>query len=524
MPFKPEFVHNVLGFAYVDFQKISSLTGIKVAAGDYEFSINGEHQVNSLYVPWGKVPSSYTDIACKVFDAHPQCNVDWGYFRFKASPAKIMQGHNVFGSDNLRLCFEHLQNALLVACPDVFDAIDWTSAEFSRIDSTYSVQLDSEDILFQVIESLRKVSHKYLRPSNRKDLDTTLYWGSSTQDNPDAGRTKVLVCYSKPHEMQHQLRNLISRKRKESTTRYDKVIAELSTHYIQDFVANRLRFEGRAKKRFIKQVVGTCNVWAVIRFAEKHELINQYSFCEHLFKEMFKDLFESLEGDEMTVYNDRKVHNNLKVAFQTLTPKGNVSYAKADRLFRFYLSLVDRGYDYIARHTHKSTLSRSIKDLCSIGFSKADLQTLKKKGGEKLSLSTTLNIDFNNQRPSDYVEPVSPFASMSPQYLSEINGVRMNRLSLMMGLHDSPETYIREALSLSSDIDVNPYIDLNEVPVTPRESLSLVIWPDGEVCLSRHENKKFKRNKVFETMVEEGFKLPKYQTYIKDENKGSYLC
>ncbi|WP_346337853.1 phage/plasmid replication protein, II/X family [Vibrio parahaemolyticus] len=504
VPFKSDFITPLCGVGYVDFYKVSEVSGLKVSAGDAGLSIDGNGTARDLYVPWSRLPSSYTDIACKVFDACPEANCVWGYFRFKASPAKVMQGHNVYGSDNLRLCVEYMMDVIRQASPGLFDALDWGLAEFSRIDATYSIQFSDKDILSQVIRAMRKVSHRYLRPSNKfinkttgDDLDASVYWSASTSESKDAGRAKELLFYTKEAELKNQLRQLKAKKKKERTDRYDHVINALATHELQDFTANRGRFEGRAKKRYIKRMCGTCNVWAVIRYAEAFEARNGYSFCEYLFKDLFCDLFEAIQGDEIEVFDEYKVKSSLYTMYQTVTKKGNISYAKADRLFKFYLSLCDRGYSYIKQITNKSTLSRNLKELCAIGLSKADLQQLE--NGERMQLSELISFDFDNQRPSNYQDPQSPFRSNDVNYLANNFGV-VDRLSHHIGLTNGVEAYLRDRLQLDDDFDLEPLLDLQEVPISPRESWSLVVWPDGEIKLLRHEQRKFREHPLLEHM------------------------
>ncbi|MBN8115007.1 phage/plasmid replication protein, II/X family [Vibrio vulnificus] len=516
VPFKSDFIIPLCGVGYVDFEKVSSVSGLKVSAGDAGFSIDGDAKPRDLYVPWSKLTSSYTDIACKVFDACPESNVTWGYFRFKASPAKVMQGHNVYGSDDLRLCVEYMIDVIRTAAPGLFDALDWGLAEFSRLDATYSIQFPDKDVLAQVIQALRNIRHRYLRPSNKfinktngNDLDATVYWSASTSENKDAGRAKELLFYTKEAELKNQLRELKSRARRDRTNRFDHVIAALSTHELQDFTANRGRFEGRAKKRYIKRMFGTCNVWAVIRHTEEFKAKNGYSFCEYLFKDLFSDLFEAVQGDEIEVFNEFKIKSTLYDTYKTITPKGNVSYSKADRIFKFYLSLCDRGYDYIKLITSKSTLNRNMKELTAIGLSKADLQNIQM--GEKMKLSDLITFDFDNQRPADFKEPKSPFRTDDVNYLTNTVGYT-SRLGHIVGLSENPEQYLINKLNLSSDFDITPLLTFNEVPVSPRESWSLVVWPDGEVKLLRHTQRKFKQNTLtqhfdFEHIVPEAHYL-----------------
>lgn len=492
IPVKNEFVTVIDGAGYVDFTALGK-AGLKIGSRTVQFAIEaGEQvQVHELYHPWSNLPSSFTDIAVKVEQAAPQCNRNWAYVTIKASPAKVMQGHNVYGSTNLRTCTEYMLSALQSAESQFYDMLDIGLAEFRRIDCTYSVQTESPDVLRQAIKHLGNVSNRYLKPARNSDYETTLYFNKSSNSAPDAGRAYVLAVYSKMDEVESQLAELTRRSRKEPG-RYDRVIAALSDPELRQFAANRLRFEGRAKKRFFERLGLSNGVWGLIRHAELFEGVNGYSFCEYMWKELFRDLLSALEGQELEIYHDEKIKKMLRKAYWSYTPKGNVSYAKAERLYGFYTRLCDRGYDEVKAHTSKATLSRNMRDLMAIGLSKANLQNLKE--GEKMSLAKVLTFDFDNQRPDSYVEPVSPLAGIQDKSALAVMFGVSHRLSIELGTATDPITQVRDKLGLPADFDIEGLINGDEVPITPRESVSMIIWPDGEVTLNRHSQTLFKPN------------------------------
>ncbi|MFA0125918.1 phage/plasmid replication protein, II/X family, partial [Vibrio sp. 10N.261.48.A2] len=70
--------------------------------GSIDANEDGVEEISNRRHPWSSIPSSYTGIAFKVFQAsgfRTEACVE-----LKASPAKVMQGHNVFGSDCLYSC------------------------------------------------------------------------------------------------------------------------------------------------------------------------------------------------------------------------------------------------------------------------------------------------------------------------------------------------------------------------------------------------------------------------------------
>ncbi|ODS04725.1 phage/plasmid replication protein, II/X family [Vibrio scophthalmi] len=495
-PFRKDVVLVMGDCGFLDFEALAKKTGLKISAGSIEFAVNAGKgsDVHDLYCPYQTIPSSFTEIACKAFDSDPRANTYWPYLELKASPAKVMQGHNVYGSESLRLGVEYMLDALATSQPELFDLLDVGLGEIVRIDCTYSISMKSKDVLRQTLKALGNISNRSIRPARNVDYDSSVYFNKASKNSPDTGRTKELVIYSKSDEVEAQARELERKKRKDNTSRYDKVLDALNNPELRQFASCRLRFEGRAKKRFIMREVGSCNIWKVIRHAEQFEQINGYPFCEYLFKSLFKDLFDAVSGEELEIYNDDKIKQLLRLTYQTTTPKGNISYATADRIYGFYTRLCDRGWSEVKGAMNKASFYRNVKELQAIGLSRADLQQLSE--GERMPLSQILTFDFDKQRPADYVEPVSPFAdSKDPSYLGVAFGVTP-RLSHEVGLSNDPVTLLMERLGVGEDFDIEPFIEGVEVPVTPRESLSLVIWPDGEMTLTLHKQRQFKPNKI----------------------------
>ena len=490
IPFTNDMIIQMSDCGFVNYERLAEKTGLKISSGNIEFSIVNDQKslrADDLYHAWSTIPSSYTDIACKVFDAEPRANVFWAYIQIKASPAKVMQGHNVYGTENFRLCAEYLLDAIKETQPELWGFLDVGLAEVVRVDCTYSIQCANSEIVRQTIKKLGNVSNRYIKPARNSDYETTLYFNRATKANPNAGRSFELCIYAKEDEIDYQLNDLKRRAKKGEAERFNRVIETLSTPELKEFSSNRLRFEGRAKKRFIQKHIGSCNLWKVIRHAEEFEALNGYSYCEYMFNALFRDLLDSFKGQDLELYNDTKIKAKLRDAYSTVTAKGNTVYGKADRIFRFYLSLCDRGYSEVKAHCSKATLHRNMKELMHVGFSKADLQNLKE--GERMPLSSILTFDFKNQRPKSYIEPISPTAHINDTSNLAIAYGVSHRLAIEMGLSDDPINTLREKYNFSEDLDIGEMISGKPIQICKRKSLSLVIWPDGEIVLTEHEIK-----------------------------------
>ncbi|PIJ48496.1 hypothetical protein BLD49_15690 [Erwinia sp. OLMDSP33] len=119
IPFKSEYVIEVLsaderGGYYIDLEEIARRTGLRLTARDVEFEIGGDLQVTGLSHPYESLPSHFASLAMKV---HQGSNLAPPRVELKASPAKLLQGHNVFGPTDVALCAEALFTPFCLAMP-----------------------------------------------------------------------------------------------------------------------------------------------------------------------------------------------------------------------------------------------------------------------------------------------------------------------------------------------------------------------------------------------------------------------
>ncbi|MDW7612177.1 phage/plasmid replication protein, II/X family, partial [Acinetobacter baumannii] len=97
----------------------------------------------------------------------------------KASPAKLLQGHNVFGSDNIEQGAMEMIGFLHEAYPVLARMLDWPRAWVSHIDVTYSARLKDQSTAKKVLDFLSNVSNGQTRLSNKR-FDSSVYWGGQT--------------------------------------------------------------------------------------------------------------------------------------------------------------------------------------------------------------------------------------------------------------------------------------------------------------------------------------------------------
>ncbi|MBF4385656.1 hypothetical protein EA848_18140 [Vibrio anguillarum] len=410
IPFKDDYVTATYQtrsgdcVCYVDIKECSR-RGIGLEAKTIFFTgaIGAEqYEVADLRHPYESLPTHFTGMAFKIFQGTKFRNP---CIELKASPAKILQGHNVFGPTSIEVGALEMIMAFYNNYPDVHEMLNIEAATLDAIDATYSARISTELQAKQVIRQLKNVSNKQMRTSVRNEHETTVYF---TKGSRHIDRKS----YLKGPEFTYQLNKLRSLQAKGDKS-YDRVIDVMSDPKLINFARNLVRFEAGAHRRWLEEFGVPKNLFDAIAYQKQYETTHGSCLIADIWKKAFTPLLEALQGQTMNVFNDEEVHNKLKQTYFRYTPKGNITYSKADKLFRFYRSLVSDGYYAVYQSfTSRQTFSRHLNDLLAIGFSKAQLQNFE--GNQKdnvIPLLQVIAIDFSQQHPADYVEPKSGYIS-----------------------------------------------------------------------------------------------------------------
>lgn len=403
VPFRPEFLlesqQNARGecVCYVDIKECSR-RGIGLEAKVVHFtgdSALDELEVGDLRHPYQSLPTSFTGMAFKIFQGTPLRDA---CVELKASPAKILQGHNVYGSTSIITGAYEMLMALYNSYPEFAEMLDFTASTLDAIDCTFSARAKTELQAKQVINQLKSVANKQMRASVRNEHETTCYFsrGSRHVDR------KV---YLKGFEFNRQLNQLRALQEKGDHS-YDRVVDVMSDPNLINYARNLIRFEAGAKRRYLDDMGVPKNLFEACKFQDQYEKEGK-CLIRDIWSKAFAPLLEALEGQKMNIFNDEEVHNKLKILYGKTTPKGNVSYSKADRVFRFYRSLVSDGYNAVKdSFSARRTFYDNLNLLLGAGFSKAQIQNLEGNGKDNVvPLLQVIEIDFSQQRPADYVEP-----------------------------------------------------------------------------------------------------------------------
>ncbi|MFA9617516.1 phage/plasmid replication protein, II/X family, partial [Mannheimia sp. E15BD] len=153
-------------------------------------------------------------------------------------------------------------------------------------------------------------------------------------------------------------------------------IQVLSNPNLIEFSKKCVRFEARLKQRYLDKHQIPRNLFDLINYQRDYEEQGR-SLIKDLWQDAFKDIIKAVGESNMNIYNRDQIQRLLRKNYFSITPKGNVSYAKADRLFSFYKNLLSDGYRETSNCMDRKTFWRYEKDLMAVGLTKAQLQNLK---------------------------------------------------------------------------------------------------------------------------------------------------
>ncbi|GLZ23755.1 replication protein [Stutzerimonas stutzeri] len=366
----------------------------------------GGYQVDDISHAWESLSTGFTPLAFKVFHQSLGKRVQPGV-ELKASPAKLLQGHNVFGPTSIRKGGEVMLKWLAGSYPKLWALLDWQAAEVYGIDCTYSARLPDERTALQLIQALRGVSNGQTR-NRGDDYETTAYWGSKET------RLRKLKAYLKGPEFRRQLDEAIKAARAYGGANFvpsqafaaHRLLAFLQNPALQEWAENLLRLEATVMHRWLERRNIPTNLWALCDYQERLE--EQGScFIQWCWEQVTKELFAAFEGISMRVINDEKVLAALKARWTKFGKNGKANETVALNLFRTYRSIKDYGWQETMDSMSRATFYRHVDQICECGLSKAALQKLKMDDQKNnvVPILRFLQVDFSAQRPGWYVEP-----------------------------------------------------------------------------------------------------------------------
>lgn len=342
---------------------------------------------------WDSIASSISHLAVGFFPSGNGFN-PWPHVRLKASPAKLLQGHNVFGSESLKQGALQMIALFQQAFPKIYQNLNLAAAEISYLDATYSAVVESNFYRKTIYRLFGSLADRRILTQNR--YDNYLLIGSGSEHK----RQKI---YSKYQEFMYDLE---CAKKANDVER----IKVLSDKKLQDFALPRMRFEGTIGRREMKRLGIPTLLSDFLNYSDWYESIYNHTVCKRIWDICFKKLFDQVEGHTMKKTDDESIKLRIDAEYIKVRSDGRFCKRRANAVFKTYRDIKHEGYAQLASEDNK-TFYRNVNFLIDAGISKAFLKSLDphKPNENVVPIIELIKVDFSNQRPDWYVEPVANY-------------------------------------------------------------------------------------------------------------------
>jgi len=367
--------------------------GLPAATRNVSRAEDGKILTGTLYHPYESLGSDYTDMAMKFYmdtmNAMP-------YVEIKASPLKLLQGHNVYGFESIALGAFHMLGMLQEAYPTLCSILDFENTEVLHLDTTYFIKLPHQNMVQPVLDYLANCQSGH-RKAQQVKYQNYITWGN------EEGRYIRPKAYGKFEEVKSQQAK--AQKRADKGCQRSKSLV-MAMQDVLEFSNACVRFEARICKTYLsKNGYPTKLTDLVKRQNDDPELLSK------LWKVAFDPILNTLKGEHMNFSTDSELLDFLKDKLQTVTASGKTSYTKATNAFKFYCLIRQMGWKSVKDIYKESTFYLNINALIESGISKSHLQNLtKNKNGKVIPFVRLVEIKFDQQLPDGYQIPVSKYA------------------------------------------------------------------------------------------------------------------
>lgn len=342
-----------------DFIKICKECGIEPNAYGLSFDFEDGVEtvsVQGLNAPFEQLESSFAGIALKINHAP---TIGTPHIILKASPAKLLLGHNIYGFDDIQSGIVIILHTLIKTYPFLSQYLDFNSAELRMLDINYSFRMRSKEDCIYLLDYLRNVSYRQTQANeveNSRFKETT-YFGNK------GSKHKFIRMYYKHDEV---LKTLQSKSKQQLNNVTKHQIAVLSNPELVEFSKNLLRVEAALRKVWIEKKFGSTLLSCVL----------SSNVCiSDLWMDAMSDLFKAVGDVTLKNQSDESVREKINKMFVTVNNKtGKESFANANNIYAFYRLVISDGYKSVKDTTSKATFYRRISDLEAIGISRAQLQ------------------------------------------------------------------------------------------------------------------------------------------------------
>jgi II/X family phage/plasmid replication protein len=370
--------------------------GVDLAAGKITKDEDGKPVIARLYHPYESIPSSNSSLAFKVKLGSPSY---FPHVIIKASPAKLMQGHNAYGTSDLRKCAQALLYTFIHAFPDLADLIDHKLTDVSKMDVTNSAHLENSFQCKQVIKALSEVSTGHSRST--RSFESTASWNYNSD-------LCAKIAYLKEVEVNKCIGEITKEMKTKTHPYLQKQLDALNSEEVQKFIKNCVRFEAKYHSKYFKRNDIPTNLYQMIEHSEKNP-----EFIINLWKDAFNPIFNAFGGNMIDLNDTKAVYDLCLKHFaetKTITnsrgeTKTTIVETKAKNVYSFFILLKSQGFEFVRQTImQESTFYRKLAQLKEI-MSEAQIRTLHSPTSNVVSLVKIVNVDFSKQHPVGYIEP-----------------------------------------------------------------------------------------------------------------------
>ena len=367
--------------------------GIPAATRHVSKTDDGQTITGDLYHPYEALPSDYTDMAVK-FYTNTMNTVP--YVELKASPLKLLQGHNVYGFESIELGAMHMLGMFFEAFPKLSAILDQDKTEVLCLDTTYLFRLPHQNMVQPVLDYMSNLASGH-RKARQVKYDNYITWGND-------GASVRPKAYGKFEEVKAQL-NKIQKQADKGCKRSRSLVIAMNDAL--PFANAVLRLEGRICKTYLTKNGYPSNLFELIKL--QHE---RPDLLLHLWRVAFDPILDTMKGKYMNFSSDGEILDLLKSKLVTYTKTGKPSYTKATNAMKFYSLVRQMGLQATKELYNERTFYHALNSLLDVGISKSHIQNLHKNpNGKVIPFVRMFELKMCDQMPSDYQLPVSQYHS-----------------------------------------------------------------------------------------------------------------
>lgn len=353
---------------------------------------DGTTVTGELYHPYESLPSDYTDMAVKFF---VNTMNTFPYVEIKASPLKLLQGHNVYGFECIELSSDHMLGMLMEAFPQLIPILDFANTEVLCVDTTYLVRLPHQSMVQPTLDYMANLAAGH-RKARQVKYENFISWGND-------GASIRPKAYGKFEEVKAQLHK-IQKKADKGCQRSKALVCAM--HDVLPFANAVVRLEARITKTYMSKNGIPTNLFQLIKLQQ-----DQPELLLRLWHVAFDPILDRMKGKYMNFSNDAELLELFKSKLVTYTKTGKPSYTKANNAMKFYSLMRQIGFKATKDLYRENTFYAALKHLEECEISIGHLQNLAKNpNGKVIPFVRLFELKMADQLPSDYVQPVSSYS------------------------------------------------------------------------------------------------------------------